>query len=235
LKSAQFTEKSRRLNADGQYNYDFKEAGLFLVAGLNYQREQPNGYGRSLMDKYDRIDITQYGGVIQLEKKLPWNTRFIGAVRYDHHSNFGDFFSPKLGLVKAIEDGSFRLTWGKAYAMPSIIHQYGGGQGVVYGNGEGFTYVPNEKVLNDPASLKKIDPLKPEEVSTWEFGYKGTIAKKLFVDINYYNGRSKNFIGPSIRVYGRIIMEFLSGIRDGWDRMAFYMMHNSPLILIIQA
>jgi outer membrane receptor for ferrienterochelin and colicins len=205
LRAGRFTEKSQRLNADAQYNYDFKEAGLFLVAGLNFQKERPNGFGRALLDKFERINITQYGGVLQLEKKLPWDTRFISAVRFDHHSNFGNFFSPKLGLVKSIDDGSIRITWGKAYAMPTIIHQYTGGQGIVYGNGEGFTYIPNRSVFNDPASIKKIDPLKPEEVNTWEFGYKGTIAKKLFVDINYYNGRSKNFIGPSQPVYGRII------------------------------
>ncbi|MEO7294205.1 MAG: TonB-dependent receptor, partial [Ginsengibacter sp.] len=44
----------------------------------------------------------------------------------------------------------------------------------------------------------------PEQVSTWELGYKGTVAKKLYVDINYYNGLSKNFISPTISVPGRV-------------------------------
>jgi len=205
INAVQFTEKSQRLNADAQYNCDFKKAGLFLVAGLNYQKEKPNGFGRNLLDKNKRIYITQYGGVLQLEKKLPWGIRLISAVRYDHHSNFGDFFSPKLGLLKAINDGSFRVTWGKAYAMPTIIHQYTSVANNTFGNGEGITYVPNGSVFNDPASIKAIDPLKPEEVNTWELGYKGTIAKKLFLDINYYNGRSKNFLGTSQTVLGRIL------------------------------
>ena len=201
----QFKEESQRFNADGQYNYDFKKAGLFLVTGLNYQKERPNGFGINLIDSFQRIQITQYGAVVQLEKTLPLSIRFIGAVRWDDHSNFGNFFSPKLGLVKALGDGSIRLTWGRAYAMPTILNQYAGLQKNTFGNGEGIRYIPNEAVFSDPKSIKTIEPLKPEEVSTWEFGYKGTIAKKLFVDINYYNGLSKNFLGTSKTVSGRIL------------------------------
>jgi iron complex outermembrane receptor protein len=202
----QFKEESQRLNADAQYNYDFKKAGLFLIAGLNYQKEKPNGFGRNLLDKNESINITQYGGVLQLEKSLPLSIRFIGAVRYDDHSNFGNFFSPKLGLVKMIGDGSFRVTWGRAYAMPTILYQYASLQNNTFGNGEGITYIPNGFNFYDPKSIKTIAALKPEEVSTWEFGYKGTIGKKLYVDIIYYNGLSKNFLGTSKPVFGRILL-----------------------------
>lgn len=204
LREAIFTEESQRFNADAQYNYDFTNVGLFLVAGLNYQRERPNGFGRNLLDSFQKIDIKQYGGVIQLEKSLPWSMRLIGAVRYDHHSNLGDFFSPKLGLTKSVGDGSFRITWGRAFAMPTILNQYTRGTST-FGNGEGITYIPAGLDPNDPASIRQIAPLKPEEVNTWELGYKGTIAKKLFVDINYYNGGSKNFLGTSQAVQGLIL------------------------------
>jgi iron complex outermembrane receptor protein len=200
-----FKEESQRLNADAQYNHDFKGAGLFLVAGINYQKEKPNGFGINLVDSFNRIIVTQFGGVLQIEKSLPWSIRFIGALRYDHHSNFGDFFSPKLGVVKTFGDGSFRITWGKAYATPTILHQYAGLQRSTFGNGEGIRYIPNETNVNETTSIKTIAPLKPEEVNTWEFGYRGTIAKKLFVDINYYNGLSKNFLGTTKPVSGRIL------------------------------
>jgi outer membrane receptor for ferrienterochelin and colicins len=42
-------------------------------------------------------------------------------------------------------------------------------------------------------------------VSTWEIGYKGNVTRKLFVDISYYNGISKDFIAPSRTVGGRVI------------------------------
>ena len=195
-------ETPQRLNAEAQYNTTFEKAGLFLVAGLSYQKDKPRAYGITLVDSSQRIYVTQYGAALQLEKKLPWNMRLVGAMRWDHHSNFGNFFSPKIGLVKPFGESNFRITWGRAYSMPTIIYQYAK-NGNFYGNGEGITYVPNGSNLYDPASRKVTTPLEPEEVSTWEFGYKGAIAKKLYVDINYFNGHSKHFFGPSIGVGGR--------------------------------
>ena len=130
-----------------------KKQGLFLVAGLSYQKEKPNTFGYSLVDKDERIYITQYGSGLQLEKSLPWNMRFIGAARFDHHSNFGNFFSPKFGLTKSIGESNFRITWAKAYAMPSIFYQYANGNDVTFGNGPGIRYIPNGSRFNDAASV----------------------------------------------------------------------------------
>ena len=143
LYNTQFKEESQRLNADAQYNHEFKKVGLFLIGGLNYQKERPNGFGRTLLDSFQRINITKYGAVLQVEKTLPWSMRFIGAVRWDNHSNFGNFYSPKLGLVKEFGEGSFRITWGRAYAMPTILNQYSYLSKNTIGNGEGLTYLPN--------------------------------------------------------------------------------------------
>ncbi|QGW29115.1 TonB-dependent receptor [Phnomibacter ginsenosidimutans] len=40
-----FKEESKRLNAEAQYNYEFEKIGLQLVAGLNYQKDNPNTFG----------------------------------------------------------------------------------------------------------------------------------------------------------------------------------------------
>ena len=198
-------ENSQRFNGEVQYNRKFEKAGLFLVTGFSYQKERPHAYGIALVDSFRRIDITQYGASLQLEKSLPWSLRFVVASRWDHHSNFGNFFSPKLGLVKKIEDGTIRLTWGRAYSMPTIIFQYGNLNGLFYGNGEGITYIPNKTKMSD--SVRRVTSLlKPEEVSTWELGFKGTVAKNLYIDINGYNGKSKNFFSPSVAVPGRALL-----------------------------
>jgi iron complex outermembrane receptor protein len=201
-----FKEKNYRINAEVQYNYQFEKVGLFLVAGMNYQKEMPNGFGNSLIDSFQRIKITQYGGVMQLEKKLPWDMRFITTARLDHHSNFGNFFAPRFALMKSINTGTFRITWGKAYAMPSIQQQYAGINRVLFGNGgEGIYYIPVGTNVHDTSLFKTTTPLKPEQVETWELGFKGTIAKKLYIDINYYNGLSENFISPTRTVRGRVM------------------------------
>jgi iron complex outermembrane receptor protein len=196
-------ETPQRLNAEAQYNYKFEKAKLFLVTGLSYQKDKPRAYGITLVDSAGRIYVTQVGAVLQMEKSLPWDLRFIAAGRWDNHSNFGNFFSPKLGLVKWMGNGNARITWGRAYSMPSILYQYAK-NGNFYGNGRGITYIPNDTKMSD--SIKKTTiPLIPEEVNTWELGYKGTIAKNLYIDINYFNGLSKNFFTPSIGVGGRAL------------------------------
>ncbi|QNA45428.1 TonB-dependent receptor [Lacibacter sediminis] len=204
-------ERSERLNADLQYNYKFKKAGLFFVAGLSYQKDKPNGFGIGLVDSFQKITTTQYGAVVQLEKTLPWNLRVISTTRFDHHSTFGNFFAPRFALTKGIADGTIRVTWGKAYAMPSILNQYAGVNRFLFGNGKGIYYIPNETNMSDTASFKTTEALKAELVNTWEIGYKGTIWNKLFIDINYYNGISKNFISPTITVGGRVLK--VGGIR----------------------
>jgi iron complex outermembrane receptor protein len=134
-------ERSQRLNAEAQYNTKFEKAGLSLVAGLSYQLERPNAFGITLVDSFQKIRITQYGAVVQLEKFLPWSMRFISTTRFDHHSNFGNFFAPRFAFVKVIADGAIRITWGKAYSMPSILNQYAGIARVAFGNGGGIKYI----------------------------------------------------------------------------------------------
>jgi len=198
-----FVEKSQRLNAEAQYNYSFQKQGLFLVAGLTYQREKPNSYGNGLVDATTRIRVTQVGAVLQLEKLLPWSLRLVGAARLDNHSNYGNFISPKIGLLKNVGKGTFRITWAKGYAMPSILFQYSNGSNLVFGNGRGIKYIPNLSKYSE-ANYETTTALKPEQINTWELGYKGNIAKKVYIDISCYNGLSKHFLSPSIPVQGRV-------------------------------
>ncbi|MCD8539252.1 MAG: TonB-dependent receptor, partial [Leadbetterella sp.] len=43
----------------------------------------------------------------------------------------------------------------------------------------------------------KAKALKPEKITSYEIGYKGLIAKKLFVDAYYYYSRYENYIGAT--------------------------------------
>lgn len=200
-----FKEKSQRLNAELQYNYSFTQAGLFVVGGASYQKEKPNGFGINLVDSFERIEVTQYGAVLQAEKSLPWKLRLVGAIRADHHSNFGNFVAPRLAMVKGVQDGSIRVTWGRAYSMPSILNQYTGINRLLFGNGgKGISYIPVGASVKESGVILNTIPLKPEQVSTWEVGYRGRLNQKLFVDVNYHNGLSKNFISPTITVLGQV-------------------------------
>lgn len=204
-----FKETSGRINGEVQYNNAWDKIGLNMVASLSYQKDMPNTYGTSLADSdkpgtegANLVTIQQIGGALHFEKKLPAQFKLVGAARLDNHSVFGNMFSPKIALVKTVGDGSFRVTYGKAYAAPLILFQYANVFGIVFGNGQGISYVPNGSPLTD---VKTTNPLKPEEIGTWEVGYKGAINKKLYVDINGYYGRTHNFLSPAISVGGRVL------------------------------
>jgi iron complex outermembrane receptor protein len=200
-----FKEESRRFNGEVQYNYNFDNIGLYMVAGATYQKDDPKTFGTSLADADQKVEVTQYGGALQLEKILPADFKLVTAARLDHHSLFGNLFSPKVGLVKGVPGGAVRLTWGKAFAAPIILFQRASVFGLVFGNGSGVHYIPNGANVNDAAMQTVTVPLEPEEINTWEVGYKGTITKKFYMDINGYYGRSKNFLSPAITVGGRAL------------------------------
>jgi iron complex outermembrane receptor protein len=200
-----FKEQSRRFNAEAQYNYNFSKQGLYMVLGGTYQKDNPKTFGTSLADANVPIEITQYGGAIQLEKTLPADFKIVGAARLDHHSLFENMFAPKIGIVKGINGGAFRLTYGKAFAAPIILFQRASVFGLVFGNGSGVNYIPNGANLADPKSVRTTVALKPEEIRTWEAGYKGTITKQLYLDVNGYYGKSRNFLSPAISVLGRAL------------------------------
>jgi iron complex outermembrane receptor protein len=200
-----FKEESKRFNAEAQYNYNFQDIGLYMVASTSYQKDNPKTYGTSLADANQKVEVTQYGGAIQLEKTLPADFKLVGAARLDNHSLFGNLFAPKLALVKGVPGGAIRLTWGKAYAAPIILFQRASVFGLVFGNGSGVKYIPNGAEASNPSAVATTVPLKPEEINTYEIGYKGTISKKLYVDINGYYGKSENFLSPAISVSGRAL------------------------------
>jgi outer membrane receptor for ferrienterochelin and colicins len=207
-----FKEKSGRFNGEVQYNNAWEKIGLNMVTSLSYQKDMPNTFGTSLADSdipgtegSNLITVEQFGGAVQLEKALPGKVKIVAAARLDNHSVFGNLFAPKIALVKTVNDGSFRLTYGRANAAPIILFQSANVFGIVFGNGNGISYVPNGANPADPAAVKVTDKLKVEQIGTWELGYKGVINKKLFVDINGYYGRTQNFLSPAISVGGRAL------------------------------
>jgi iron complex outermembrane receptor protein len=200
---AGFKEMSGRLNAEAQYNWNFDQAGVNVIAGLNYQNDRPNTFGTSLADGNQLIRVTQLGAVLQVEKTLPGDIKLVGSARWDDHSVFGNLFAPKFAFVKGVPGGSFRVTWGRANAAPIILFQSANVFGIVFGNGDGVSYIPNGGNVNNTPLV--TDKLKVETIGTWEVGYKGQIGKKFYIDINGYYGNSENFLSPAISVGGRAL------------------------------
>ncbi|WP_026914103.1 TonB-dependent receptor [Christiangramia portivictoriae] len=186
-----FEDASTRLNAEAQYNNNF--GNLTYVVGAQYQKDNADSNGTYLLDEEGTIEIDQVGVYGQLEYSFEdagVDLLFVG--RYDDHELYGGNFIPKAAIVKNFDFGSFRLTYGKGIAAPSILNLSGNlFGGLVLGNGEGFT-------LQDGT---EIPELKVETIKSWEMGYKGKLfGEKTFFEANAYYNKSEDFLSPLINI-----------------------------------
>ncbi len=203
-RGALFQDRSKRLNAEAQYNN--KIGGISYIAGVQYQNDRANSNGTYLLDKnaqgvVEDIVIGQIGGYLQLESQFSNHLRAVVAARADNHDVYGFNFIPKAALIYFNDKGSFRVTYGQGIAAPTILNLeaniFGG---LLLGNGAGFTVKEVNTSTNQVVNTYEVKPLEVEKISTVEFGYKGQISPKLFFDANAYYNWSKNFLSPSIDI-----------------------------------
>ncbi len=184
---ARFIDDSKRWNAEVQYNNQFGK--LYFVTGVQWQRDMANSHGTYLLDEDedDFITINQIGWYGQGRFDLGNGFKAIAAFRLDNHEVYDFNFLPKLGITKTTSAGTFRATYGKGIAAPTILNLYGDlFGGLILGNAEGFT-------LTDGSI---IEAQKVEELQTFEVGYKGKLSEKLYLDANAYYNISENFLSP---------------------------------------
>ncbi|MEK6553467.1 MAG: TonB-dependent receptor, partial [Bacteroidota bacterium] len=189
-RGAVFEDASKRWNGEVQYNQTF--GSLNLITGVQWQGDNANSNNTYLLDKNGPIIVNQYGFYAQAEYEIE-NSGFkiLAAARGDSHELYGFNFIPKGSIVYSSNVGTFRATYGKGIASPTILNLsanlFGG---LVLGDGEGFT-------LSDGTQIPK---LKVETINSFEVGYKGVLENKLYVDVNAYYNISENFLSPLVNI-----------------------------------
>jgi len=187
-RGAVFKDHSTRFNAEAQVNQSFGRAEA--TAGVQYQRDDADSRGTYLIDQ-EGLTINQAGVYAQVEAPLGGGFRTVLAARGDNHELYGFNFIPKAALLYDSPVGTFRATYGRGIAAPSILNLSGNlFGGLVLGNGVGFT-------LSDGT---QIAPLEVETIQTFEAGYKGILAQRWFFDANAYYNMSENFLSPLINI-----------------------------------
>ncbi len=198
-RGALFQDKSRRLNAELQYNNSVGK--LFdVIVGGQFQQDVAQSNNTYLLDKGGDITIGQFGGYAQLERKFG-KFRAVLAARADNHDLYGFNFIPKAALVYTTDRGSARITYGKGIAAPTILNLsaniFGG---LLLGNGEGFTVTEVDRSTNSVIGTYEVAELKVEKIQTVEIGYKGLFGDKFFFDANAYYNMSQDFLSPSVNI-----------------------------------
>jgi iron complex outermembrane recepter protein len=186
----------------------FRDTLIDVSDTLPDGRNNPDG-------KYVKLVNYEYGGFIQVSKKI-FNdkVKLIASFRADKNQNFKVQFSPKGSIIyMPTANHTFRISGQSAFRTPTLQNQFillNLGPITLKGNTTGFdnlytlnsvtdfldfydsTAIINTSILQ-PITLK---PLRPEQVRTLDFGYRGIFANnKLFVDFNTYFNWYKDFIG----------------------------------------
>lgn len=212
MQGARLTLDSQLHDVSGQREFA-PWGGASLVVGGAYRAYLLGSDGHIFSDRNGkRLHNYEYGGYTQLTQTLlNDHLKLAAAGRVDNFRNFDPAFSPRASAVVSLgtdKQHNFRVNYGTAFRSPSQIEQYTQtdfGYGVLQGNiGNGYQgyALRNDagQALGTPgvplSSFElTLDRLKLERVSTFEVGYKGIVLPKLYVDVNYFDSRYRNFIG----------------------------------------
>ena len=153
----------------------------------------------------DRIQNYEYGAYAQASKSLlDDHLKLAAAGRVDRFKNFGTAFSPRASVVYSLgadKQHNFRASYSRAFRAPTQNDQYiklDVGRAILLGNVRGgfhgyTTAWPRSCPAFWPrraADLATYEyhaaALKLEEVNSFEVGYRAQLAKKLYVDLDYF-------------------------------------------------
>lgn len=190
-----------------------------ITWGAQHRRDVVSSKRQWLTDRQTGkdIEIAQNGVYGQLDLPMTAMFRAVVAGRYDKHDRYDAQFSPKAGvLFTPVLDQTFRVTFNRAFKSPTVLQtgfffpDFAPFVGV-FGNPNGYN------IKNSAgATIRTINPIVPETNDTWELGYKGVLAEKLFVDITGYRSNFKKFMSPLV-----VIANFATPAAAGGPTFAF--------------
>ncbi|MBM3432126.1 MAG: TonB-dependent receptor [Bacteroidetes bacterium] len=218
---ALFLDKSDLYASDGQFNlsdiFRFSNA-VEVIAGASWKQWIMNSQGTIFADTVQRLRVNEYGGYIQLKKKLfNDNLTLTASGRYDKQTNFEGKFTPRVSAVlKVVPENFVRLSYQTAYRFPTNQNQYISlvtGSGALIGclpqfqdyyrlNSDRPGYTAASVLAYRAGSFADSSRLvratyrevKPETVKSYELGYKGIIGKKMLVDAYVYSSLYQDFL-----------------------------------------
>lgn len=192
-----------------QAEYKFTPWWLNITTGGSFRYYTPESRGTVFSDTAGtKITNWEFGFYLGLERKLIQDKLILTATaRLDKNQNFKPVVSPAGSVVyKVDKNNSFRVSFSAAIRNPTLQDQYlyyNVGRALLVGNIAGFDSLATlesiidyySEINRDTIVYSNIDPVRPEKVRSLEFGYKGTLFKRLFIDASYYYSWYKDFLG----------------------------------------
>jgi outer membrane receptor protein involved in Fe transport len=203
-------DRSALYHIHGEYKFNI--GSLDFVTGANGRLYAPNSAGTIFRDTGDVVIRNVEGGAyLGVEKRFE-KFRINGTIRGDKNQNFRFLVSPAASFVYSpTKEHSIRISAASAIRNPTLADQYlfyDVGRAILIGNLTGYDSLITVESFTDYLSKQQKDslvyfnvaPVQPEQVRTLEVGYRGTLFKKVYVDLSYYYSWYTNFIGFNLGV-----------------------------------
>ena len=216
-----FVDKTDLYNAEGQYNFksltsDFAD----IIVGGNFKRYVLNSEGTLFADSAGKIGINEYGAYVQATRAFAAERVTLSlAGRYDKNENFEGRFTPRAtALIKVAPKNNIRLSYQTAYRFPSTQQQWinlnvGSNTRLIGGQPEfrSFFKFDTNPIYNyenlrtgNAKNIYNNENYRPEQVSTFEAGYKGLqMNDKLLIDLYGYYGQYRDFLTRTLFVQNK--------------------------------
>ena len=214
-----FFDQSSLTHVHGEYIFEPRGLEELRVGG-NFRRYTPYSDGTIFSDTIENI-INQEMGFYTGVKRRFMEDRLIGTatIRADKNQNFDWVVSPAASLVFSPRDKDFlRMSFSSALRNPTLADQYlhlDVGPATLVGNLYGAdSLITIDSFINfrnsadasagqyglnrDTLDYFDIAPIRPEQVKTFEIGYRTTLGEKVYIDGGYYFSVYKDFIGYNI-------------------------------------
>jgi outer membrane receptor protein involved in Fe transport len=218
-----FRDNSALYHYEGMYNFSslFKDAFDLTIGGnIRKYALYTGGTLFALQSDGSEYTISEQGAYIQAGKALKFGESVtfkpMASIRYDKNQYVDAVFSPRFSAVLSLGDHHFRASWQSAFRNPMPIELFSLPAAGVSGDVGGLSSTAQSaRLVTSPAYLPadvttyvsetitasqlqsrayRPAPIKPEQVNTWEVGYRTEVDGKLYIDAYYFASRYTDLI-----------------------------------------
>ena len=188
---------------EGQTNWNFAENKIRLVLGAQAGIEKIDSFdpevgAQSLI--FEPIDADSQAVFGQVDWRLTDKLKLVLAARGDFSSLHDEQFSPKGSVVYAIDqNNNVRFTYNRAFQVANYSEFFLQANAAVPVNLSALNAFCAPFGVDCGFGITRVlalgnEDLSVETIKSWEIGYSGVLANRVFVTVDYYNGESDNFI-----------------------------------------
>ncbi|NUM31610.1 MAG: TonB-dependent receptor [Bacteroidetes bacterium] len=209
-RGTRFYDRSALYNIQAEYKFKTKLGEI--TNGISGRMYRPDSRGTIFRDtagkKITNFEFGIYAGIDKKFNNNHWKINI--TTRLDKNENFNFLFSPAASILYLpLKEHNFRFTVSRAIRNPTLADQYlyyNVGRAILIGNLNGFDSLITIESIDEwrknldvsKIVYRKVDPISPEKVLTFELGYKAELFKSLFLDMGYYYSVYTDFIGYNI-------------------------------------